>query len=75
MTRSKPLTLGELENGDYFIAFPLDGDDSGHGGFRKGSYLMRKVCDTPEGGCLYWRSKGLVESRGPSTIKVLKVFV
>ena len=33
-TQSKPLTFGELRLGKKFIGFPLDGDDSGHGGFR-----------------------------------------
>lgn len=41
-THSQPLTFGELEVGDRFIAFPTDGDDSGHGGFRVGYFLYRK---------------------------------
>ena len=41
--QSAPLTFGELAIGDRFISFPLDGDDSGHGGFRGGSYLFEKV--------------------------------
>jgi hypothetical protein len=40
---SKPLTFRELSIGDCFISFPTDGDDSGHGGYRKGSYLLRKT--------------------------------
>jgi hypothetical protein len=40
---STPLTFAELEEGAKFIAFPIDGDDSGHGGFRKGSYLFTKI--------------------------------
>lgn len=72
--QSKPSTLAELDDGDYFIAFPTDGDDLGHGGFREGSYLMHKVCD--EGSqCQYWRSVGLVESSGPMTMRVLKILV
>ncbi len=39
---SKPLTFKELCIGDKFIGFPSDGDDSGHGGFRKGSYIFEK---------------------------------
>ncbi len=31
-TQSTPLTFGELGIEDQFIAFPHDGDDSGHGG-------------------------------------------
>ncbi len=43
---SKPLTYGELKPGDRFIAFPTDGDDAGHGGYRLGSYLFVKRNDT-----------------------------
>ncbi len=42
-TQSKPLTFGELKAGQKFISFPTDGDDSGHGGFRKGAYLFTKL--------------------------------
>lgn len=42
-TQSKPLTFGELKIGDSFIGFPTDGDDSGHGGFRNGSYVFKKI--------------------------------
>jgi hypothetical protein len=42
-TQSKPLTFRELEIGQKFIAFPTDGDDSGHGGFQRPSYLFIKV--------------------------------
>lgn len=42
-TQSKPLTLGELKVGTSFIPFPLDGDDSGHGGYRGGHILFTKV--------------------------------
>ncbi|MEK7642130.1 MAG: hypothetical protein AAB365_04055 [Patescibacteria group bacterium] len=43
MSASKPLTFAELEEGAKFIAFPVDGDDAGHGGFRQGSYLLTKL--------------------------------
>jgi hypothetical protein len=42
-TMSKPLTFKELAEGSHFISFPQDGDDSGHGGFRKGAYLFTKL--------------------------------
>ena len=42
-TMSTPLTFEELKVGDHFISFPTDGDDSGHGGFRKGSYVFAKI--------------------------------
>lgn len=42
-TQSKSLTFKELEAGKKFIAFPQDGDDSGHGGFRRPSYIFTKL--------------------------------
>ncbi len=40
---SKPLTFKELKEGTKFIAFPEDGDDHGHGGFRKGAWIFIKL--------------------------------
>lgn len=40
---STPLTFGELKVGEHFVSFPTDGDDSGHGGFRNGSYVFYKT--------------------------------
>ena len=37
------LTFGDLEIGDKYIGFPLPGDNQGHGGFKGGSYLFKKV--------------------------------
>lgn len=71
--QSTPLTIGELELGDYWISFPQDGDDSGHGGYRRGSYVFRKMNADKS-----IRLKDGVESThtGPSyDMKVLKVFV
>ena len=42
-TISKPLTFKEIVEGVKFIAFPVDGDDSGHGGFRHGHHLFTKL--------------------------------
>lgn len=42
-TQSKPLTFGELAEGKKFIFFPSDGDDSGHGGFRRPKYIFTKL--------------------------------
>lgn len=70
---SKPLTIGELKSGDHWIGFPQDGDDSGHGGFRRGSYVFRKL-DTFKS----IRLKDDVESshgKYCQTMQVLKVFV
>jgi hypothetical protein len=40
---SIPLTFGELAEGKTFIAFPSDGDDSGHGGYRQSQYVFTKL--------------------------------
>lgn len=40
---STPLTFGELEVGDHYVAFPRDGDDSGHGGYRGEHYVFKKT--------------------------------
>lgn len=37
------LTFGELKVGQKFIGLPVPGDNSGHGGFKKGSYLFIKT--------------------------------
>jgi hypothetical protein len=43
MSMSKPLTFGEIPEGSKFIGFPLDGDDSGHGGYRGKHYIFTKL--------------------------------
>jgi hypothetical protein len=40
---SEVLTFGELKVGQFFIGFPLPGDNSGHGGFRKAHYVFVKT--------------------------------
>lgn len=40
---SVPLTFGELAIREHFIGFPLDGDDSGHGGFRGAHNVFVKL--------------------------------
>ena len=40
---SDKLKFGDLPVGAKFISFPVPGDDSGHGGYRQGSYLFKKV--------------------------------
>ncbi|MEI6672920.1 MAG: hypothetical protein WCL02_06430 [bacterium] len=37
------LTFGEVKEGKTFISFPLPGDNSGHGGFKRAHYLFRKT--------------------------------
>jgi len=36
------LTFGELKVGDRFIAFPLPGDNKGHGGYKGIHYICQK---------------------------------
>lgn len=67
-TQSEPLTFGELGEGDHFISFPLDGDDSGHGGFRAGSRLFTKLDDE----CAR-AGNGTSISRMPATMRITKV--
>lgn len=43
---SQPLTFDELNIGNRFIAFPTDGDDNGHGGYRTGAYVFEKTTPT-----------------------------
>ncbi len=40
---SEPLTFGELKPFELFIAFPRDGDDSEHGGFRGAQRIFQKT--------------------------------
>ncbi len=42
-TQSKPLTFAELQEGQKFTMLPKEGDNAGHGGFRKGGYLFTKL--------------------------------
>ncbi len=79
-TQSKPLTFAELEVGDHFISFPLDGDDSGHGGYRNGSYVFKKTGNEQHvvGTASPVNAKRLVDGCGshmPEGMKVCKVFV
>ncbi len=48
-TLSQPRIFGELEPGKRFIGFPLDGDNSGHGGFQGGHVLFIKIAPTERG--------------------------
>lgn len=46
-TISRPLTFGELRLNERFITFPIDGDDAGHGGYRKENYIFMKILEQP----------------------------
>ena len=37
------LTFGDLQVGDRFISFPVDGDNSGHGGYLGSSRIFTKT--------------------------------
>lgn len=71
-TQSKPLTFGELRVGDEFISFPVDGDDSGHGGLRGGAYLFLKV-DPNEKGENALKLATTVRSTMPDSMPILRV--
>lgn len=44
---SAMLTFENLKVGDKFISMPLPGDDSGHGGFKRGAYIFEKIKGRP----------------------------
>ncbi len=76
---SKPLTFGELKVGEHFVDFPTDGDDSGHGGFRRGSYVFEKI-DPTSTKIENWfenaiRKMDKVKSTFPDTMLVYKVIL
>lgn len=64
---SEVWTFGELAEGDAFIFTPIDGDNSGHGGFRAGSYLFVKTS-----GRNARRNHDHNISTFPATMRVLK---
>ncbi len=75
-TQSKPLTFKELSIGDHFIAFPLDGDDSGHGGFRGASRVCKKLSE--DIGPLKDNDIAIgtgITSHSPAKMKILRVLV
>ena len=39
----EPLAFGDLKQGDKFIALPIPGDNSGHGGFKGAQYIFVKI--------------------------------
>ncbi|KKR45840.1 MAG: hypothetical protein UU22_C0023G0004 [Parcubacteria group bacterium GW2011_GWA2_40_8] len=41
--RNEKLTFGDLKIGDTFIAFPLPGDNSGHGGYKGAHWIFMKL--------------------------------
>lgn len=79
--QSKPLTFGELKVGEYFVDFPTDGDDSGHGGFRGGAYVFEKINQTKDHNksieIIYnaVRLTDKIASSFPDTMLVFKVII
>lgn len=61
------LSFGDLRIGDHFIAMPLPGDNSGHGGFLGAHNLLVKI-----GGDSYATGRG-VASTVPRSMRVIKV--
>lgn len=43
---SQKLYFQDLEIGDLYTGFPVDGDDAGHGGYLGGHYLFKKTSPT-----------------------------
>ena len=78
-TISKPLTFGELEAGECFVDFPTDGDDSGHGGFRGGAYVFKKMAKNQRlVGNFFNNAFRLTDgnkSHFPDTMQVYKVII
>lgn len=85
-TQSRPMEFAELSVGEYFIAFPLDGDDGGHGGFRGSANVFRKVSDedrisdlelAQNSVCIAHRSSNgrVITTHSPPTMQVLRVSV
>lgn len=65
------LTFGELNPGDTFIAFPTDGDNSGHGGYRRPHYIFVKVTLIGHDNAV--KIKTGVPSCMPDSMRVIKV--
>ena len=48
LNKPKKLTFKDLEDGDLFIGFPVDGDNSGHGGYLSTHNIFRKDMTIPD---------------------------
>ena len=70
---SDKLTFGELKQGDKFIAFPLPGDDSGHGGYKGGHVLFYKWPTDVEGVYVAKNFTHGTFSSIPDTMHVIKI--
>lgn len=67
LEQSKKLTFGELTAGDHFIAWPIPGDNAGHGGYRGSTRLfVRTLFDEAKDG------RG-VTSHFPTEMPVIRV--
>ena len=73
---SDKLTFGELIIGDTFISFPAAGDDAGHGGFKGGHVLLKKIkpikTQAAFSGSNAMRGNGLL-SKIPDSMEVIKI--
>ncbi len=73
--QSQPLTFEELDPGNRFIAFPRDGDDSGHGGYRSGQRLFEKLAED-DGNALEPNAVAVnteTKSHMPASMPVLRI--
>ena len=48
------LTFGDLKQWEMFIAFPLPGDNNGHGGFKDGGHIFKKLKTPVNSDSNYW---------------------
>lgn len=65
---SEKLTFGKLPIGEKFICLPVEGDNSGHGGFKGAHYIFKKM-DNESG---LRKTKGQ-RSTFPSTMEIIHV--
>ena len=77
-TDEAKLTFDDLKVGDPFIAFPVPGDNSGHGGYLRGHRLFTKTENISSGKMVPIESGAAVDGRGvvayfPHRMTVLKI--
>ena len=73
--QSDPLAFEDLDPGNLFIAFPRDGDDSGHGGYRPGQRLFKKLAED-DGNALEPNAVAVnteTKSHMPASMPVLRI--
>lgn len=66
-------TFGDLRVGEKFIALPLPGDNSGHGGFKGKSWIFQRVRRSKGSDRNALRLKDGVLCSNPDSMPVLRV--